>query len=96
MSGTRGVSMHCQQAGHPGSLGVGAPHQVAGAFGGHHDDVHLRRRLDDPEVNVEAVGEQQGLPRAEVAGDMLVIDVAHVLVGNQQSHQVGAGGGLGG
>ncbi len=59
----RGVLGHGDQAGHAAALGVGAPHEVAGALRRHHDHVDALRRRDAAEAHVEAVGEGDGVAR---------------------------------
>ena len=69
------VLLHADQAGHALALQVLAADGVAGALGGDHDDVHVGGRHDGLEVDVEAVGEGQGLALGHVGGHLLVVDV---------------------
>ena len=72
-----------------------AAHGVAGALGGHHDDIDVRSRLDVVEVDVEAVGEQQGGARLDVRLDLLTVEGGLHLVGGQDRDDVGPGDRLG-
>src|SRR5918996_1038135 len=82
---------------HRGALAVLelAPDQVAGALGGDHGHVHGVGGLDVAEVDVEPVGEEQGVARVEVGGDVACVQVALHGVGDQHHDQVGPGACLG-
>src|SRR5215211_2501381 len=82
---------------HRGALAVLelAPDQVAGALGGDHGHVHGLGHLDVAEVDVEAVGEEQGVAGAEVGGDVASVQVPLHGVGDQHHDQVGPGRRLG-
>src|SRR5512132_771617 len=82
---------------HRGALAVLelAPDQVPGALGGDHGHVHIVGHLDVAEVDVEAVGEEQGVAGVEVGGDVALVQVALHGVGDQDHDQVGPGGRLG-
>ena len=54
-----------------------------------HPDVHDARRVDPPEVDVEAVGEHQQLAGAQVRRDLLVVDGLLGRVGDQDHDHVG-------
>jgi hypothetical protein len=73
-----------------------APHQVAGALGGHHGDVDGVGRADVAVVDVEAVGEEQRVAGLEVGGEVAGVQVPLDGVGDQHHDQVGPGGRLGG
>src|SRR5215207_7814698 len=82
---------------HRGALAVLelAPDQVAGALGGDHGHVHGVGDLDVAEVDVEPVGEEQGVAGVEVGGDVAGVQVALHGVGDQDHDQVGPGRRLG-
>ena len=61
---------------------------MAGALGSDHDDVHIGGRHDGLEVDVEAVGEGQGLALGHVGGHLLVVDVGAQLIGHQHHDDV--------
>jgi hypothetical protein len=88
------VLMDGDECGHPGVLGVGAADEVARTLGRHHEHVDAFRSGDGTEVDVEPVGEHEGIAGVEVGGDLLVVDVSHVLVGHQHHHHVRPPGGL--
>src|SRR5918999_881255 len=90
-----GVLGHRDQ--HRGALAVLelAPDQVAGALGGDHGHVDGVGQLDIAEVDVEAVGEEQGVAGIEVGGDVGGVQVPLHGVGDQHHDQVGPGRGLG-
>ena len=67
---------------------------MAGALGGDHDDIDVLRGGDGLEVDVEAVGESQGLALGHVGGHLLVVDVGAQLVGHQHHDHVAGLGGL--
>jgi L-arabinose isomerase len=64
-----GVVVDGHEAGDAAALGVFAAHGVAGALGGHHDDVDAGLGLDQAEVDVQAVGEGDGGAVAQVVVD---------------------------
>src|SRR5918993_1377273 len=82
---------------HRGALAVLelAPDQVAGALGGDHGHVDGVGHLDVAEVDVEAVGEEQGVAGVEVGGDVAPVQVPLHGVGDQHHDQVGPGRRLG-
>ena len=53
---------------------VDAAEEVAGALRRDHPDVDVARRVDPPELDVEAVGEHQELAGPEVRRDLGVVD----------------------
>ena len=53
-------------------------------------------RLDLAEVDVEAVGEHQRLAGGQVRRDVLVVEVALDMIGDQDHDHVGGFGGFGG
>jgi hypothetical protein len=53
------VLLDGDQRGHAAAFGVGAAHEVTRALRRDHRDVDPGRRLDRPEADVEAVGEEQ-------------------------------------
>lgn len=85
---SRRILVHCHEARHAAPGLELAAHQVAGGLGGHHRDIHVGRRRDLAEVDVEAVREEQGLAGGEAHGHALIIDGAHVLVGHEEHDDV--------
>ena len=47
---------------------------VSRAFGCHHDDIDMLRGFDCLEVDGKSVAEYKRLPRAQVWGDVLLVD----------------------
>ena len=76
-------------AGTPFALGVLAAHDVAGAFRGDEDDVHVFRRNDRLEMNGEAVAEEEGLALGEVGLDGLLVGLGLLGVGQRDEDHVG-------
>ena len=70
--------MHSYQRGHAHAFGEQFAHTVAGRFRRDHGDVDIRGRLDLTEVDVEAVGEHEGLARREVRREMVLVRVRTV------------------
>ena len=81
--------MDGEQRRHAAARLVDAAEQVAGALGRDHPDVDDARRLDPPEVDVEAVGEHQQLAGAQVRRDLRVVDGLLGRVGDQDHDHVG-------
>ena len=69
---------------------------MAGALGRDEEDVHILGRLDLAEVDVEAVGEQQGLALGQMGLDVVFIDRRLHFVGQQNHDQIGLLGRFGG
>ena len=80
--------MNGDQARHAAALLVVIADGMAGALGRDHDHVHVLRRDDGFEVDVEAVGDGQVVASLEVRGDLRLVDVAAELVRNRQHDQV--------
>ena len=64
-------------------------------LGRHHDDVHLRARLDQAEMDVEPMREGDGRAVAEVLVDVRPVGLGLQLVRHGHHQHVGPGGGLG-
>ncbi len=62
---------------------------MAGALGRDHDDIHVRRRDDLPEVDVEAVREAERHAAAQVRGHLVGVDLCHLLVVYEQHDEIG-------
>ena len=77
------------------ALHVGLADLVAGALGGDHDDVVAGGDLNVAVADVEAVREEEGGAFLQVGGDLLGVDVALDLVGQQHGDDVALGDGLG-
>ncbi len=69
---------------------------MAGRLGRDHGNIDVGGRGDLPEVNIEAVGEHQGLAGGEVRRDVARVQVALHVIRNQDHHHVGGLGGVGG
>ena len=67
---------------------------MAGALRRDHQHVEVGARLDQVEVDVEAVGEHQRRALLHVLGEVVVIDVALQFVGREHHHHVGPFGGF--
>ena len=80
---------------HAGAALVFRAHGVAGALGRDHHHVEVGARLDQVEVDVEAVREHQRRALLHVGGEVVAIDVGLQLVGREHHHHVGPFGGLG-
>ena len=71
-----GVLMDGDQAGHAAALQVFAAHRMAGALGRDHQHVEIGARLDQVEMDVEAVGEQQRRALLMLGASSIRVDVA--------------------
>ena len=89
------VLMDGDEARHAAALLVFAAHGVARAFRRDHADVEIGARLDQVEVDVEAVREHQRRALLHVGLKVVLVDVALQLVGRQHHDDVGPLGRLG-
>jgi hypothetical protein len=69
---------------------------MARALGRDHEDVHIGRRRDELEMNVEAVAEGEVVALAQRGRNLFLVDVGAGLIGHQHHDHVGLPGGLGG
>ena len=83
-----GVARHGDQAGHAAALDIGGPHRVARPFGRNHDDVQIRPRFDQLEVDVEPVGERQGRAFLQVRFERFRIQLRLKFVRGENHHQI--------
>ena len=83
------VLLDSNQGGNARSLPVYLTHHVSRALGSNHGHIHLRRRHDLTEVNVEPVAEHQGLAGRQVGLDRALEDCPLRLVGNQDHDHLG-------
>ena len=90
-----GVLMDRDQAGHAAAALIFGAHGVAGALGRDHQHVEIGARLDQVEMDVEAVGEQQRGALLHVGREVGAIDVGLQFVRRQHHDDVGPFGGLG-
>ena len=67
-----------------------------GPLGGDHDDVDVLGGLDAAEVDVEAVGEGQGLALGQVGLDGLLVELGLLLIVDEDHDDVGVLGRVGG
>src|SRR4051794_8304291 len=71
------VGVHGEDRGRAVALLVEPAHDMTRALGRDHDDVVARRRLDAPEVHVQAVREEQRRAGLEVRLDVVLVDLGH-------------------
>ena len=88
-STARSILLHGDQAGNALAFLVDTTHQMAGALGSDHEDIDTRGRLDLPEVDAEAVSEDQRIARLQIGRDALAVDVALDFVIDQNHDDVG-------
>lgn len=89
------VLMNGDKAGDAAALLVFAADGMARALRSDHYDVDRGLRLDEAEVDVEAVRKGDCRAVADVSGDVGLVDVGLQLVGRRHHHQVGPGGSFG-
>ena len=70
-------------------------HRMTGPFRSDHQHVEVGARLDQIEMDVEAVGEHQRCGLLHVGSKFVAIDVGLQFVGRQHHHDVGPFGGAG-
>ena len=63
-------------------------------LGRNHGHIHIRRRRDLLEVDVEAVGEHQGLAGGHVGRDLVLVEISLNVVGHQDHDYVRGLGGV--
>ena len=88
------VLLHADQRGAALALGVQAAHDVAGALGSDHDDVHVLGSGDGLEVDVEAVCKGQCLALGHVGSHLRVVDIGAQLIGYQHHDNIAGLGSL--
>ena len=70
-------------------------HRMAGPLRRDHQNIEIAARLDQIEMNVEAMREHQGRALLKIMFEMVAIDVALQLVRGKQHHHIGPFGGIG-
>ena len=83
------------QAGHAAAADIFAAHGVAGALGRDHDHVDVGARLDQPEMDVEAMREGERGAGLHIALEVVGLDRRLMLVGREDHEDVGPVGGFG-
>jgi hypothetical protein len=68
---------------------------VARALGRDHDHVEVGARLDQAEMDVEAMGEGKGRALLHIGMQVVGVDRGLMLVGREDHDDVGPGGGFG-
>src|SRR5450756_3160579 len=95
LGATGSILVDGDQTRNPGSLREDLAHDVARGLGRDHADVHFLGWDDLAEVDVEAVGEHQGVARLQVSPNGLFVQLFLGLVGDHNHDDVGGLGGLG-
>ena len=90
-----GILVDRDQARHAAALLIFAAHRVAGALGRHHQHVEIGARLDQVEMDVEAVREEQRRALLHVGVQIVLVDVGLQFVGRHHHHHIGPFGGVG-
>jgi hypothetical protein len=90
------ILLHREQARDAAALRIFSANHVAGALGRDHEDVHVGRRLNEFEMDIEAVAEGEVLALGEPRLDLLVVDLGAHLVRHEHHDDVGLAGSLGG
>ena len=86
---------HRHQARHAVAEFILAAHGVTGPLGGDHGHVHVGVRLDQPEMDVEAVGEHQVVAGRQTRLDVALVDLRLQVIRHQHHDRVGPGRGGG-
>ena len=79
----RGILLDAHQHRDSATIRVLPTHDVTGTLRGNHTDVDALGSFDVAEVDVEAVSEEESVTVLEVRGNVLSIELALVLVGNE-------------
>ena len=90
-----GVLRDRDQAGHAAAALIFGADGVAGALGRDHEDVDVGTRLDEAEMDVEAVGEGEGGALLHVRREVLIVDTCLIFVGREDHDDVRPGRGVG-
>ena len=90
-----GVLGNRYQTRHTAAFQIFTAHCVARAFRRHHGDVKIGTRLNEVEMNRQAVGEHQRRAFADIIGDMLVINILLQLIRRQDHDDIGPSSGMG-
>src|SRR5205823_7030970 len=88
LGGAARVLVDGDQRGCPLALGVEAPDEVPGRLWCDEHHVHARRWPDLPEVDVEAVREEERLAPGEVLDDLRLVDLLLRLIRREDHDQV--------
>ena len=87
--------MNGDQAWHAAPLEIFAANGMAGALGRDHQHVEILAGFDQVEMDIEAMGEEQGRALLEIRGEIVGVDFALQLVRGQHHDDVRPFGGLG-
>ena len=88
LSVARGILVHRQQAWHAAAAQVFRAHRVARPLGRHHEDIEIGARLDQVEMDVEAMGKRQGRTFLHIIKEAFAIDIGLQLVRGQHHHHI--------
>src|SRR5262249_32931062 len=90
-----GVLVHGDEAGNAAAFSEDFAHAMTGGLGRCHADVDGGVGHDSLEMDVEAVGEEQGFAGGEVGRNFVGVEVGGGLVGNEDHDTVGPLDGVG-
>jgi hypothetical protein len=86
--------MDCNQAGNAAALHIFTTHRVARALGRDHDDVDIRWRFNQAEMNVEAMRKGKRRTRLHIALQIIVPNCSLMLIGGEDHDDIGPSSGF--
>jgi hypothetical protein len=86
-----GVLVDGQQRGCAAAFDEDFAHPMSGCLGGNHRNIHVGRRGDGPEANVEAVGKHQRLSGGEIGRDFLFVNFRRNCIRHQHHDDISPG-----
>ncbi len=86
---TGGILMNGEKTRHARPLGIRAADKMPGTFGRNHEHVDIVGRNDGPVMDVEPMSEHEGIALVQLEGDLIAVEVTHVLVGDQHHDHIG-------
>ena len=90
-----GILVDGNEVRHTAALGEGAAHEMTGALGGDHDHVNVCRGHDLLEVDVETVGEHEGIASLQMRGNLVLVHIGLHFVGQKDHDEVSLLAGFG-
>ena len=83
-----GILLHRYQAGNALAFQILGTHRMAGALGSDHGHVHILRRFDASEMNVESMGEHQHIALFQVGLDIFLVHIRLQLIVDQNHDDI--------
>ena len=84
----RCILLHSEHIRNTAAFRIGAANEMAGTLRGNHEDIHVLRRNNLLEMDIEAMSKGKSTAGLEVRLDIVLVDIRLLLIGNQNHRDI--------